>query len=505
MCVAGPSLYTGVASCCVRSTSAATWLPSSARADHERALTDEAQRASGAASTGARSTMISCFARRTSRSRAGRRGARPSSPRRRRRTRCAGCRTRPRHRPKPQSQRSRRSSIGPSPLDRVAADGTVDRLRTVWLDAVRPQRSPSPSVGTALARRHRARACPTTPAAGALRMRGRRTARPRSPQNPRQPARRTDSPRDHAECVPRTLDDRARPDFRRRHSANGLVVSSALSMAAQAFTRNYTDHSNDTGYQFEFHCDKCGNGYRSSFQASALGVGSKIAKGLGSLFGGSKLWSAGDAADTSRTACAARAGTTRSRRRSRRSSRSSTSARAAATGSAPRSAGTKRAASAKRCAPDLAEEAAHHQAHIAPQQVAEKMRNVDRSGTSTRTRRCSRAARTARRASRRARSSARAAASRSSQAAAQRRSSAPAAAAARRAARSSARLRHCGGLIALRRRCRRDRARLALETLSTRGKPSPSAAPSVIAPVSKLSPLALEIVVDGLDRSYRQL
>src|SRR3712207_8965772 len=51
-----------------------------------------------------------------------------------------------------------------------------------------------------------------------------------------------------------------------------------ISMGSTAFTRNYTDHSNDTGYQFEFHCDKCGNGHRSAFQASALGVGAKIAK-----------------------------------------------------------------------------------------------------------------------------------------------------------------------------------------------------------------------------------
>lgn len=68
-------------------------------------------------------------------------------------------------------------------------------------------------------------------------------------------------------------------------------------MGATAFTRNYRDHSNDTGYQLELHCDKCGNGYRSSVQASALGVGAKIAKGLGSLFGGSKMWAAGGAAD----------------------------------------------------------------------------------------------------------------------------------------------------------------------------------------------------------------
>lgn len=53
-------------------------------------------------------------------------------------------------------------------------------------------------------------------------------------------------------------------------------------MTSIAFTRNYRDHGNDTGFQFEFFCDKCGNGFRSSFQASALGVGAKIAKGLGS-------------------------------------------------------------------------------------------------------------------------------------------------------------------------------------------------------------------------------
>jgi len=68
-------------------------------------------------------------------------------------------------------------------------------------------------------------------------------------------------------------------------------------VSAQSFTRNYTDHSNDTGYQFEFHCDKCGNGYRSSFKASTVGVAGKLFKAAGSLFGGSKLWSAGNAAD----------------------------------------------------------------------------------------------------------------------------------------------------------------------------------------------------------------
>jgi len=67
-------------------------------------------------------------------------------------------------------------------------------------------------------------------------------------------------------------------------------------MTATAFTRNYTDHSNDTGFQFEFHCDKCGNGYRSTFKANKVGVAGKFFKAAGSIFGGS-LWQAGNAAD----------------------------------------------------------------------------------------------------------------------------------------------------------------------------------------------------------------
>lgn len=55
---------------------------------------------------------------------------------------------------------------------------------------------------------------------------------------------------------------------------------------AQAFTRNFTDHSNNSGFQFEFHCDKCGNGYRSSFKTSSLGMAASFLKAAGSLFGG---------------------------------------------------------------------------------------------------------------------------------------------------------------------------------------------------------------------------
>ncbi len=67
-------------------------------------------------------------------------------------------------------------------------------------------------------------------------------------------------------------------------------------MALIQFTKNYTDRSNDTGFQFEFHCDKCGNGFMSAFQTSSMGVASSLLKAAGSLFGGS-AWNVANAGD----------------------------------------------------------------------------------------------------------------------------------------------------------------------------------------------------------------
>ena len=57
-------------------------------------------------------------------------------------------------------------------------------------------------------------------------------------------------------------------------------------MALIKFTRNYNDLSTDTGFQFEFFCDRCGNGYQSHFEASATGVASQALDAAASLFGG---------------------------------------------------------------------------------------------------------------------------------------------------------------------------------------------------------------------------
>jgi membrane protease subunit (stomatin/prohibitin family) len=52
------------------------------------------------------------------------------------------------------------------------------------------------------------------------------------------------------------------------------------------YTDNYTDHSTEAGYQFEFFCERCGNGYKSGFNASAMGIGGKALRTLGGMFGG---------------------------------------------------------------------------------------------------------------------------------------------------------------------------------------------------------------------------
>lgn len=52
------------------------------------------------------------------------------------------------------------------------------------------------------------------------------------------------------------------------------------------FTRNYSDQSTDHGFQFEFQCDRCGNGYRTSFKPFALGAVNGALDTASSLLGG---------------------------------------------------------------------------------------------------------------------------------------------------------------------------------------------------------------------------
>lgn len=60
-----------------------------------------------------------------------------------------------------------------------------------------------------------------------------------------------------------------------------------------SFTRNYNDLSTDSGFQFEFVCDICGNGYKSTFVQSSVYKTNKkneslgaAARTIGGFFGG---------------------------------------------------------------------------------------------------------------------------------------------------------------------------------------------------------------------------
>lgn len=67
-------------------------------------------------------------------------------------------------------------------------------------------------------------------------------------------------------------------------------------MARIEFTDNYEDLSTESGYQFKFVCETCGNGYMSSFDASKSGMATGLLRGAGSMLGGF-LGSASNGAD----------------------------------------------------------------------------------------------------------------------------------------------------------------------------------------------------------------
>lgn len=56
-------------------------------------------------------------------------------------------------------------------------------------------------------------------------------------------------------------------------------------MSLIKFVNNYQDLSTDKGYQFKFHCDKCGNGYMSEYQPSYVGMAGSFLNAASNLLG----------------------------------------------------------------------------------------------------------------------------------------------------------------------------------------------------------------------------
>ena len=52
------------------------------------------------------------------------------------------------------------------------------------------------------------------------------------------------------------------------------------------FTDNVQDLSTDKGFQFKFSCERCGNGYMSSFQSNMIGMAGGALEVAGGLLGG---------------------------------------------------------------------------------------------------------------------------------------------------------------------------------------------------------------------------
>jgi hypothetical protein len=57
-------------------------------------------------------------------------------------------------------------------------------------------------------------------------------------------------------------------------------------MAMIEFVNNYEDLSTDRGYQFRFHCDKCGNGFMSRFETSTIGAAGSLLRAASRFLGG---------------------------------------------------------------------------------------------------------------------------------------------------------------------------------------------------------------------------
>jgi membrane protease subunit (stomatin/prohibitin family) len=66
-------------------------------------------------------------------------------------------------------------------------------------------------------------------------------------------------------------------------------------MASIEFVQNYDDLSTDQGFQFKFYCDRCRNGFMSTFVSNKIGMAGGFLRAAGGLLGG-VLGSAGNSA-----------------------------------------------------------------------------------------------------------------------------------------------------------------------------------------------------------------
>jgi len=146
-----------------------------------------------------------------------------------------------------------------------------------------------------------------------------------------------------------------------------------------AFTRNNSDHSNNTGFQFEFFCDKCGNGHMSAFKPNKVGMAGEFMRAAGSLFGG-VFGSAATASDHVKDALRGGARDDAFNEAVNEAKQKFKLCTRCGHWVCPENCWNASRGQCKGCAPDLQEEATSAQAQVAKNQVMEKAALTDQTG-----------------------------------------------------------------------------------------------------------------------------
>ncbi len=147
-------------------------------------------------------------------------------------------------------------------------------------------------------------------------------------------------------------------------------------MSAIEFTGNYQDLSTDKGYQFKFFCEKCGNGYMSTFRMNKFGMAESALQAAGSIFGGIFGRAASGAYDIQR-AVGGPAHDAALREAVEEIKPLFKQCKRCGNWICEPVCFNKKAQLCDRCAPDLEKEMAAAQAEAAREQVHEKARQVD--------------------------------------------------------------------------------------------------------------------------------
>jgi hypothetical protein len=144
-------------------------------------------------------------------------------------------------------------------------------------------------------------------------------------------------------------------------------------MSSIQFVQNYEDLSTDKGYQFKFHCDRCNNGFMSSYETSTLGMAGGLLSAAGSLFGGVFGRAADSAFDVQR-AIGGKAHDDALRKAVEELKPKFKQCHRCSKWVCPEVCWNERRQLCLDCAPDLAQETAAAQAQIAKEQIFEKAR-----------------------------------------------------------------------------------------------------------------------------------